>query len=59
MLNAYKSKIDHATLPNCETCQLKETPEHYLLHCSKYEREREVLFKTKKFTTKTADTYSP
>ena len=32
MLNAHKSKIDNETQPNCETCQAKETPEHYLLH---------------------------
>ena len=45
MLNAHKSKIERETQPNCETCQPKETPEHYLLHCSKYEKESEVLFK--------------
>ena len=45
MLNTYKSKIDHETQPNW---QAKEIPEHYLLHCSIYEKEREVLFKTKK-----------
>ena len=49
MLNAHKNKIDHETQPNGETCQAKE---HYLLHCSKYEKERKVLFKTKKITKK-------
>ena len=28
---------------------------HYILHCSKYEKEREVLFKTKKITKKAAN----
>ena len=56
MLNAHKNKIDHETQPNGETCQAKE---HYLLHCSKYEKERKVLFKAKKITKKTANTSSP
>ena len=45
MFNIQKSKTDHETQPNCETCQAKEILEYYLLHCSKYEKEREVLFK--------------
>ena len=46
MLNTHKSKTDHETQPNYETCHAKETTEHCLLHRSKYEKEREVLFKT-------------
>ena len=40
MFNTRKSKIDNETHSesNCETCLAKETPEHYLLHCSKYEK---------------------
>ena len=53
MLNAHKSKIGHETDQNWDTCQTKEeTPEHYPLHCRKYEQEREVLFKTIKKITK-------
>ena len=44
-VHAHKSKIEHETQ---QTCQVKETPENYLLQCSKYEREREVLFKKNK-----------
>ena len=45
MLNAHQSRVWNTTkLSNCETCQAKETSEHYLLHCKKYEKEREVLF---------------
>ena len=37
-------------IPQCVLCvrpvKKKETPGHYLLHFSKYEKEREVLFKT-------------
>ena len=40
MLNTHKSKLDHETHPNCDTCQAKKMPEHYLLHNSKYEKER-------------------
>ena len=52
MFNIQKSKTDHETQPNCETCQAKEILEYYLLPCSKYEKEREVLFKTIKKITK-------
>ena len=48
MLNAHKNKRDHERQPNCETCQAKGTPRHDLLNCGKYEKERKVLFKTKK-----------
>ena len=58
MFNMHKSKTDHETKPNCETCQAKETPEDYLLHCSKCEKEREVLFKTIKELQKTVITSS-
>ena len=37
-------------IPQCVLCvrpvKKKETPGHYLLHFSKYEKERELLFKT-------------
>ena len=59
MLNAHKNKRDHERQPNCETCQAKGTPRHDLLNCSKYEKERKVLFKTKKINKKTANTSSP
>ena len=60
MLNAHKSKIDDETQPTCETFKVKETPEHYLLHCSKYEKKRKVLFKiTKYYKKNTANTSSP
>ena len=57
MLNTHKSKIDHETQPNCETYQAKETPERYPLHCSKYEKEREVPFKTMKKVNKKTSQY--
>ena len=44
MFDAHKSKIDNETQPNCQTYQATETPEHYFLHCGKYDKEREVLF---------------
>ena len=52
MLNAHKSKLENEIQPNYETCQAKETPEHYTLHCSKYNKEREVLFKRNKIYKK-------
>ena len=40
-----------------ETCQAKETPEHCFLHCSKYEKEKEVLFKAIKKAYKKSSQY--
>ena len=40
MLNAHKSKLENEIQPNCETCQAKETPEHYLLYGSKYDEKK-------------------
>ena len=46
MLNSHKNKIDKETQPNCDQCQVRETPEHFLLHCSKFEEERRKLLQT-------------
>ena len=37
MLKGHKSKIDTETLPECSTCKVKETPEHFLLNCKEYD----------------------
>ena len=43
MLKGYKSKIDTQTSPECSTCNMKETPEHFLLNCKEYDTEKEKL----------------
>ena len=37
MLKGHKSKIDTDTSPECFTCKVKETPEHFLLNCKEYD----------------------
>ena len=45
MLNGSKSKIDPETQPECTFCKVKETPEHFLLNCAEFEKERAKLEK--------------
>ena len=45
MLKGHKSKIDTETSPECSTCKVKETPEHFLLNCKEYDTERAKLEK--------------
>ena len=45
ILNVHKIKIDNKIQPSCETCQAKQTPEHYLLHGSKYDKKRRCYLK--------------
>ena len=41
MLKGHKSKIDPETQPECTFCKVKETPEHFLLNCAEFDKERE------------------
>ena len=45
MLKGHKSKIDPETQPECTFCKVKETPEHFLLNCAEFEKERAKLEK--------------
>ena len=45
MLKGHKSKIYTETSPECFTCKVKETPEHFLLNYKKYDKERAKLEK--------------
>ena len=45
MIKGHKSKIDTETSPECSTCKVKETPEHFLLNCKEYDTERAKLEK--------------
>ena len=46
MLNGHRSKFDEDTNANCESCNVKETPYHFIMECTLYDTEREKLFKT-------------
>ena len=45
MLKVHKSEIDIETSPECSTCKVKETPEHFLLNCKEYDTEPAKLEK--------------
>ena len=45
MLKGHKRKIDPETQPECTFCKVKETPEHSLLNCAEFEKERAKLEK--------------
>ncbi|KAI8499931.1 hypothetical protein Bbelb_222480 [Branchiostoma belcheri] len=38
-LNAYLNWIDPDTSPNCRTCGVRETIDHYIHHCGKYDKD--------------------
>lgn len=42
-LNYYTSMIDTTKSALCETCSDKETIQHYIFHCKKYEQQRQLL----------------
>ena len=45
MLKGHKSKTDTETSSECCTCNVKETPEHFLLKCKEYDTEQTKLEK--------------
>ena len=45
MLKVHKSKIDPETQPECTFCKVKETPEHFILNCAEFGKERAKLEK--------------
>jgi ribonuclease HI len=42
-LNSYLSKIGAVPSPNCDSCGVPETVEHYLLHCRRWSIQRTLL----------------
>ena len=48
-LKRHKSKIDSGTCPECSTCKVKETPEHFLLNSKEYDTEPAKLENEIKF----------
>ena len=40
MLNGHRSKFDKDVMPECTTCNIKETPYHYLIKCAAYNNVR-------------------
>ena len=42
-LNYLTSKIDKNKSPNCDLCSEKETIDHYIFKCQKYDSQRQVL----------------
>ena len=42
-LNYLTSKIDKNKSPNCDFCSEKETIDHYIFKCQKYDSQRQVL----------------
>ena len=47
-LNYYLFQINQHVSGLCEVCQEVETIEHFILHCSKYDRERRILVEKSK-----------
>ena len=45
MLKGHISKNNPETQPECTFCKIKETPEHFLLNCAEFEKERVKLEK--------------
>ena len=45
MLKGHKSKIDPETQTECTFCKVKETPEHFILNCAEFGKERAKLEK--------------
>ena len=45
-LNAYLYRLKKANSPQCERCFHHETAHHYILHCSRYDRQRNLLRRT-------------
>ena len=43
-LNLYLFRINSSDTPDCQVDEAIETVGHYLLHCTRYEQQREVLF---------------
>ena len=43
LLNSHRAKINRTISELCETCNVEEDTEHYLLHCEKYRVQREQL----------------
>ncbi|KAF9509038.1 hypothetical protein BS47DRAFT_1260811, partial [Hydnum rufescens UP504] len=39
-LRDYLERFGHADSPLCLRCALRETPEHYLVFCARFMRER-------------------
>ena len=43
-LNAYQSWLDTTVTSNCESCGIRENTDHYLYHCTRFERQRQLMF---------------
>ena len=41
MLKGHRNKTDTETFPECSTCKVKETSEHFLLNCKEYDTQNE------------------
>ena len=44
MLRGHKHKIDPETPLECSTCNIKETPHHFLFDCKDHNKGRAKLF---------------